>query len=92
MAKFRLNKQSITLQVHHCPSCDNYIIKEKSYKKHQLLFKEYKLISIKTGKEIVRPRSTEFLLIKASKKHIEIPSSVKQAAFRPYQGGRFSGK
>lgn len=93
LTTFYLNRLSITLQVSCCPCCKNYILNSATYQKHGHMFKDYKLISLKNGKEIVLLTASENKSPFPPKKEVQVaPAHLQQSAFRPYQGGRFSGK
>jgi hypothetical protein len=92
LASFRHNKTTVVLPLLKCSQCGCYILGSKPYEKNQHIFRNYKLIKLKTGREIIAPISVGKSCGSPKVVTQPIPSSVQQAAFCPFQGGRFSGK
>ena len=84
------NRKPVLIPASQCKSCQCFFVKGKDFDKNPTLFFKYEIIEIFDGGEQIN--LTEEANRKRIKKPGEVSSSLQSAAYKPYQGGRFSGK
>lgn len=84
------NRKPVSVPASQCKSCECFFVRGKDFDKDPPLFYKYEIVEIFDGGEQIN--LTEEANKKRNRKPGEVSSSLQAAAYKPYQGGRFSGK